>query len=214
MLAYSITLIPLLITVALLRKKDENIFDALGLSQNLLQGLVFGMVCTLPMLIGFYFKFSLNTNVSLNTIIITTISSAFFEEIVYRAFLFGLLYRLTKLGFLPSALFGSLLFAFAHLYQSSDSGQLIGIFAITFIGSLLFGWLYCEWGFNLWTAIFLHTFMNLFWLIFDVDSNSLGGMYANVFRLLTVLLAVVGTVLYKRKKNLQFEITGRKWVIK
>ncbi len=213
-LAYSVTLVPLLITVSLLHKDYKNIFENLGLSNNLIVGLAFGFICTVPMLIGFYLKFSITKNVSLDTIIINTISSAFFEEIIYRAFLFGTIYRLTKSGFLPSVFLGSLLFGLAHLYQSSDSEELAGIFAITFLGSLLFGWLYCEWNFNLWTAIFLHTFMNLFWLIFDVDNNALGGTYANIFRLLTVLIAVFGTIVYKRKMNLPFEIKGRKWLMK
>jgi len=38
-----------------------------------------------------------------------------FEEIIYRAFLFGMLYRFTRLGFLPSVFLGSLLFGVAHL---------------------------------------------------------------------------------------------------
>jgi hypothetical protein len=150
----------------------------------------------------------------MDTIIINTIDAAFFEELIYRAFLFGMLYRFTRLGFLPSIFLGSLLFGAAHLYQSNDLSELIGIFLLTFIGSVLFSWIYSEWKFNLWTAIFLHCLMNLYWLIFDVDSNALGGAYANIFRFSTVFFAIVGTIIYKRKKKVPFEISKKNWWMK
>lgn len=212
--AYSITLLPLLITVGLLHKTYKKIPEKLGLSKSASIGIFFAFLCTLPMLVGYALKFSLNKELSFNTIIINTISSAFFEEIIYRAFLFGQLYRFTRLGFLPSVFFGSLLFGTAHLYQSTDLSELLGIFSITFLGSVLFSWIYAEWKFNLWTAVFLHCLMNLYWLIFDVDVNALGSTYANVFRFSTVFLAIFGTLVYKRKKKISFEIAGRKWWMK
>lgn len=212
--AYTITIIPLLITVRVLHYSYKSIPEKLGISKSLSIGIVFAFLCTLPMLAGYVLRFSLNEKLSLNTIIINTISSAFFEEIIYRAFLFGQLYRFTRLGFLPSVFLGSLLFATAHLYQSTDFGELIGIFLITFLGSVLFSWIYAEWKFNLWTAVFLHCLMNLYWLIFDVDANSLGNLYANIFRFSAVALSIVGTIIYKRRKRLSFEITKRTWWMK
>lgn len=166
------------------------------------------------MLAAYSLKFSLNKELSLQTIIINTISSAFFEEVIFRAFLFGILYRFTRLGFLSSVFLGSLLFGLAHLYQSDDVNELIGIFSITFLGSVLFSWIYAEWNFNLWTVIFLHCLMNLYWLIFDVDTNALGGTYANIFRFLTVFLSIFITIIYKRKKKIPLEITKKTWWIK
>lgn len=210
--AYAITLLPLLITVSILHKNYINIPEKLGLSKSLPTGIIFAFFCTLPMLIAYVPKFSFNVELSLNTIIINTISSAFFEEIIYRAFLFGQLYRYTRLGFVPSVFLGSLLFGIAHLYQSTDLNELVGIFSLTFIGSVLFSWIYAEWKFNLWTAIFLHCLMNLYWLIFDVDTNALGGTYANIFRFTTVFLAIFGTMLYKKKTP--FEIGRKTWWMK
>ena len=161
--AYTVTLIPLLITVAILHKNYRNIPEKLGLSKGLFIGFTFAFFVTLPSLIGYSTKFSLNKELSIDTLIINTIDSAFFEEIIYRAFLFGMLYRFTRLGFLPSVFLGSLLFGVAHLYQSTDFNELIGIFSLTFLGSVLFAWIYSEWKFNLWTAIFLHCLMNLYW---------------------------------------------------
>jgi membrane protease YdiL (CAAX protease family) len=212
--AYAITLIPLIITVGILHKSRKNIFEKLGLSKGILTGITFAFFSTLPMLVGYALKFSLNEKLSINTLIINTITAAFFEEVIYRAFLFGQLYRYTRLGFLPSIFLGSLLFGTAHLYQSTDMMELVGIFAITFVGSVLFAWIYAEWKFNLWTAIFLHCLMNVYWLIFDVDENALGSTYANVFRFGTVFLAIIGTIVYKKKKKIPFEIVRSSWWMK
>ncbi|MCZ8354040.1 MAG: type II CAAX endopeptidase family protein [Cyclobacteriaceae bacterium] len=213
-LTYTITLIPLFATVAILHRNFKNIFEKLGLSGNLFVGFLFAFVVTLPSLIAYGLKFSINFKLSFDTIIINTISSAFFEEIIYRAFLIGQLYRFTRLGFLSSILIGSTLFGLVHLYQSNNTNELIGIFLITFLGSILFFWIYAEWKFNLWTAIFLHCLMNLYWLVFDIDNNALGGTYANIFRFGTVFLAIYGTILYKKKAKIPFEINKKTWWLK
>jgi membrane protease YdiL (CAAX protease family) len=208
-IAYIITLIPLFATVHFLKKDNKTIFELLGLVRSPSIGIGFAFIATLPMLLGYAVKFIINTDLSLNTIIINTISSAFFEEIIYRAFLFGMLYKLTRLGFLPSVFFGSLLFGAAHLYQAENLNQIIEIFAITFLGSLLFSWVYAEWHFNLWTAIFLHSFMNLYWLVFNVDEVAIGGAYANIFRFSTVLIAIILTIIYKKWQERPLEISKR-----
>jgi membrane protease YdiL (CAAX protease family) len=212
--AYSITLIPLLITVAILYKSYKNMLEKLGLSRSVCLGLAFAFISTLPMLVAYAIKFKINTALSFDTIIINTISAAFFEEIIYRAFLFGMLYKCTRLGFIPSVFLASVLFGVAHLYQSTSMNELIGIFLLTFFGSVLFAWIYAEWKFNLWTAILLHFLMNFYWLIFDVDTHALGGIYANVFRFLTILLAILGTVFFKMKKKIPFEIGRKTWWMK
>lgn len=208
-IAYLITLIPLLVTVFFLKKKGETVPEAIGLSSSLTKGFGFAFLCTLPLLIAFPIKFSLNTNLSLNTVIINTISSAFFEEIIYRAFLFGILYRCTRLGFLPSVFLGSLLFGMAHLYQATDLMEILGVFAITFLGSIFFSWIYAEWNFNLWTAIFMHCLMNLYWLIFNIDDSAIGGMYSNIFRFLSLFIAIGITIFHKRRNKVSLEVTKK-----
>jgi membrane protease YdiL (CAAX protease family) len=213
-LTYTITLLPLVATVSILHRTFKNILDKLGLSGNLLVGLLFAFIVTLPSLVAYSLKFTINNKLSFDTIIINTISSAFFEEIIYRAFLIGQLYRFTRLGFLQSILIGSTLFGLVHLYQSNDPNELIGIFLITFLGSVLLFWIYAEWKFNLWTAIFLHCFMNLYWLVFDIDNDALGGTYANIFRFMTVFLAIFVTILYKKRSKIPFEINKNTWWFK
>ena len=56
--------------------------------------------------------------------------------------------------------------------------------------------------------------MNFYWLIFDVDTNAPGGTYADVFRFLTIFLAIFGTIIYKRKKQIPLELKGNRWWMK
>ena len=204
-LAYVLSGIPLYIGVCLLHK-FTGFFDSLGLNRSLIKGIVFPLVCTLPMFIGFAFVFKFNAKVSLNEILIGVVAAAFFEELFFRAFLFGQLYRYSSLGFIPSVILGALLFAVIHLYQSQDFATLTGIFAITFLGAVLFAWVYAEWHFNLWIPVFFHFFMNLAWLLYNVSDNAFGSGYANVFRILTIVLAIGLTILYKKKKGIPLEV--------
>lgn len=179
----------------------NKMMSLLGLKSNLLFGFIFGLMATAPMWIGYGLSFKFNSDLTWTGIFIGSICAAFFEELYYRGFLFGLLYRYTGLGFVPSILLGALVFGSVHIYQSEDVATMIGIFFTTFMGAGLFAWLYVEWKFNLWVPIFLHLFMNLSWDMFDVSGNALGGLNANIFRIATIALVVTGTVIYKLRNG-------------
>ncbi|MEL7270798.1 MAG: CPBP family intramembrane glutamic endopeptidase [Bacteroidota bacterium] len=208
MLAYLITGIPLILgTLSIGRATD--FFQNLGLDQSIIKGFLFALICTLPMYFGFSVMFEFNPNLKLNTILIGVVSAGFFEELYFRGFLFGLPFRKTKLGFILSVLFGALYFGALHLYQSTELNELVGIFLITFLGAILFAWVYVEWNFNLWVPIFLHMLMNLAWELFSVDDTALGGIYSNIFRFLTILLVIVLTLLYKRRKGINLTVNKK-----
>ncbi|WP_353147114.1 CPBP family intramembrane glutamic endopeptidase [Chryseobacterium sp.] len=212
-ITYMITSIPLVITAKVLLPK-EDIVQVFSLNQSLSKGFMVSFSGTLPMLIGYSFFFGLTQQLDFESLFINTISSAFFEEIIFRAFLIGIVYRFTRLGFLTSIVLASLLFAQAHLYQSQNSIELIEIFSVTFLGSVLFAWLYSEWNFNIWAPIFLHFFMNLYWNIFDVSDNAAGNNIANIFRFSSIILTILITVYYKRKYKIPFQITGKSLFMK
>jgi membrane protease YdiL (CAAX protease family) len=100
----------------------------------------------------------------------------------------------------------ALIFASLHLYQSNDPVTMLGIFITTFMGAGLFAWLYSEWDFNLWVPIALHFFMNLSWEMFSVADNALGDLNAGLIRGLTILLAIAGTVIYKKKHGIPLTV--------
>ncbi len=207
-IAYSITGIPLFMGTLLIGG-SANIWCDLGLDRSILKGMLFVIICTLPMYIGFSILFNLNLEINLNTILIGVVSAGFFEELYFRGFLFGLPFRKSNLGFIFAVLFGAVYFGALHLYQSTEMSEIIGIFLITFLGGVLFAWVYAEWNFNIWVPIFLHTFMNLAWELFSVSENALGSIYANVFRFATIVLIIVLTILYKKRKGSKCIITKR-----
>ncbi|UTX47707.1 CPBP family intramembrane glutamic endopeptidase [Chryseobacterium sp. MA9] len=212
-ISYSVTLIPLMITLNILFPK-RNIADLFSLNKPIIKGFTLAFTGTLPMLIGYLIHFKIISKINFEALFINTLSSAFFEEIIFRAFLIGIFYRFTRLGFLSSALFGSLLFAQVHLYQSQDITELMEIFAITFLGSLFFAWVYFESEYNLWTAIFLHFFMNLYWEIFTVSENVSGNFYGNLYKLFSIVAITFIIIYTKRKNKIPFEITWKSLFIK
>jgi len=214
--SYLLTLVvtssPLLLSVFFI-KHYKLVFESVGLNKSIIAAIAFSFICTLPMQYGYAFFFEFNNELTFNKIAKSGIMAAFFEELVFRGILFGLVFRYTRLGFISSVLFGALLFGFAHVYQSQDALTLVGIFLATFLGSILFSWVYVEWNYNLWIPIFIHLFMNLIWMLFNVSDNASGGWAANIFRALTIALVFIITIRFKRKRNQPFVITT-KYLIK
>jgi uncharacterized protein len=181
-----------------LADRKTNLFQSLGLSSGLLTGLWAGLLFTAPMFLGGLLFFHLNTNIDIENLIAGTLVAGFMEELYFRGFLFGILFRKTGMGFIPAVLAGALLFAAGHVYQSRNPAELAGIFAITFSAAVFFAWLYAEWNYRLWVVVWTHTLMNLSWSLFDVDQTALGNITANIFRGLTIATAILFTVFYKR----------------
>ena len=207
-LAYVLVGIPLLIGLLIMHRK-RGVFSSLGINKGFARGMGFSLLCTLPMLLGYAAVFEFNQEITWHKILTGAAAAALFEELYFRGVLFGQIYRFTRVGFIPSIIIGAILFALVHLYQSDDVATLIGIFISTFIGAFLFAWAYVEWGNNLWVPIGLHLFMNLFWMLFSAGDNAFGGPYANIFRGLTIVAIIVGTIFYKRKKGLQMEVNRK-----
>ncbi|PIF01181.1 MAG: CPBP family intramembrane metalloprotease [Maribacter sp.] len=205
-ITYLIIGIPLYIGAYSINPKI-NILRNLGVSHNPTKPFMLALLFALPMFLGGLVFFGFNREVSIPGLIAGTIVIGFVEELFFRGFLFGQLFKYTRLGFIPSIIIGAVIFAMGHLYQSQDVLELIGIFSITFMGAILFAWLYVEWNYNLWLPIFLHSLMNLAWHLFEMDETALGGMLPNVFRGLTIALAIVFTIVYKKRRNKGLMIT-------
>ena len=204
-ITYLLVGIPLFLGTILIHH-GKSFLSSLGLDKSIGKGMLVSLIFTLPMFLGFAIVFEPSTEVSVSKILTGVLAAAFFEELYFRGFLFGQLFRFTKIGFIPSIIIGAIIFASAHLYQSQEFWTLVGVFLITFMGAVLFAWIYVEWNYNLWVPIFLHLFMNLSWMLFSVSDNALGGTYANVFRVVTIALAIIGTLVYKRRNGLPLEI--------
>lgn len=205
-LAYFIVGLPAFVAVFIMHKK--HFFASLGFNQSILKGIVIAFFFTLPMAIGYALFYTFNHGISLGTIVQGAVYAAFFEELYFRAFFFGMLFRYTRFGFIPSLLLGAIVFGLLHLNQSNDPATMFGIFTVTFFGSAWFSWVYAEWKFNIWLPVSLHMLMNLYWMLFNVGDSALGSVLPNVFRVLTIALTIVFTIYYKRRMKLGLTVNG------
>lgn len=172
--------------------------EKLGLLSPFKRAMVFALIASLPMLVDFALTSKINSKISILTIGVGCFLAPLAEEVLFRGFMFRQLYQYARLGFWLSALIPSVLFALGHLYQSNDFGELVGIFLITGLGSLLACWIFLRWLNNLWMVLGLHSLMNLWWEIFAIDDTALGGWIANIARLLTIALAITLTIFKDR----------------
>ena len=176
------------------RVRLRGALSELGLRPGFHRAAVFSFVAALPMLLVFGFFSSLNAKMTVLSVTIGCLLAPFAEEVLFRGYMFGQLYRRARWGFWLSAIVPSALFALGHAYQSSDPLELLGIFAITGTGGVLGCWLYLRWNGNLWFVFCLHALMNLWWEAFGVAETALGGWIANAARLATIALAIILTI--------------------
>jgi uncharacterized protein len=197
---YSWWLIPVLLVSGFLYG-FKNILSSLGINKGFFTGLVFAMITVSPMFISSAIMGQIR-DIKLLNLLHSTVFAGLCEEILFRGFLFGLLFRKTGWGFIPASLSGALIFGLGHIYQGTNTGEIFGIFFITTLGAVWFSWLYAEWRYNLWVPVFLHILMNLSWTLFDVSDNALGDLYTNLFRVITIACTIVITILYNRQRGL------------
>ncbi|MBK9292123.1 MAG: CPBP family intramembrane metalloprotease [Bacteroidetes bacterium] len=166
----------------------------LGLNHNPWKAFGFAAVVVSPMLISSALAGRVPDDLTVIRLIQATLLAGLMEELLFRGFLFGLLFRFCGWGFVPASLAGALVFGLSHLYQGSNLAEASGVFLVTAMGAVWFAWLYIEWDNNLWVPVFLHILMNLSWTLFDMSSNALGSVYPNIFRILTIALSIIITL--------------------
>ena len=199
---YSIMFIAVIILTALVIK-PKDLFSFLGLNCNIAKGFCISLICVLPLYIIFPIFGSFSSDTTFSLILRKSVFPGFMEEFMFRAFMFGLLFRYAKTGFFWAVILPALLFGSLHLYQGHDALSALAAFGVTFIGALYFSWMYVEWNFNLWVPVGLHILMNGAWVIFSMEGTEVaaGGLISNIARVVSILLAVGLTVWYKRKNE-------------
>ncbi len=186
-------------------------WSALGLDRSILTGLGVGLLGTSILLVGFLAtaKFAPPDRL-LYVALRGSVLPGVAEEILFRAFVFGFLFRFARCGFLPAALVGAVVFGAGHLYQGNGLAESAAVFAITALGALWFSWLYVEWGFNIWVPAAFHVLMNLYWELFAISDTALGSVSANVLRLAVIVLSIVLTVIAARRRGGR-TVRGKAW---
>lgn len=180
-----------LLVMSLVGGGVRQIVGDLGVLRNPFPALLFGLVVTAPALVGFALKLPLSASLSITGLLMDSLFYPLVEEIFFRGFLFGQLYKRAGWSFWPAALTPAATFALSHLYQSQDPAEIAGILAITALGSVVFSYIFIQWGGNIWAPFAGHALLNLYWSVFAVDDTALGGTYANALRFAAIALAVV-----------------------
>ena len=103
-----LVLIPVVGTLLVLHK-SKSIITSLGLDSSILKGLAYSFVFTLPLCFGFAIFGKYNSEITLSVIVRQCVLAALFEEIVFRGFMFGQLFRYSKVGFFWAAFFPAIL---------------------------------------------------------------------------------------------------------
>jgi len=116
----------------------RKVWEELGLHGHIGKVVSYAFMCSLPMLLGYAWVGQRVEGVAVPLLALAQFRAAFREEVFYRAFLFGQLFRHGQWGFIPAVGLNALVFAFTHLYQASTPLQGIAIFAVTFIGAVWF----------------------------------------------------------------------------
>jgi len=193
--------VPAAFVIALLHG-TKAVWGELGLRRGFGRGIGYALLFTLPMLVGYALLGEVADVMLPVVVVVNQLRAAFREELFYRAFLFGQLFRRMGWGFIPAVGVNALLFAFGHLHQARTLGEGIGILAVTVIGAVWFAWLFVEWGYTVWMPIGLHLFMNLWWELFRVGGTAFSGRALIEFcRLLTVLASIGGTLRWANRRG-------------
>lgn len=196
-----------LIALLLIHKKTE-IPESLGLSRGVGTGWLMAVCATLPMSAGFAIIGEPNTDITADSFAYSIFVAGFFEELYFRGFAFGQLFRYARWGFIPAVIITALPFGALHMYQGHDPISSFAAMGVTAAGGVFFCWLYVEWNYNLWCSIGMHTLMNMSWVLFNVsDNGATGGLWTNIFRILTIATATLLTVRYKKKYHIPYQVT-------
>lgn len=180
------------------RLRPRAMLEELGLIAPIGKAAAIGVVATCPMWIPSLLMGRFTTDIDWLYLLFGSLIWPLREEILYRGYVFGQLHRRGGWGLWAAAGISALVFGLVHLGNASVrnmelSGQ-IGTVAMLAGLSFLGAWIYVKWDYNLWVMVSLHGFMNLWWSVFDMAENPLGGWGANAMRLGTVALAMVITL--------------------
>jgi membrane protease YdiL (CAAX protease family) len=183
-----------------------------GLAASVGTGVFVGFIATLPMLVPFVFIAKVRADADVLFLVFTATIWPLGEEILFRGYAFRQLHRRAGWNLWVAAAATGLIFGLVHLGQAAVQNQplaeQLGTVAMMSSLSMLSCWVFTRWEDNLWLLVSLHGFMNLWWALFDISENPLGGWFPNLMRLASVLLIIVLTLRHGRAKSLSGAVSG------
>lgn len=186
----------------------------MGFKRPLIKPILIGLAVTVPMLIGIlsYIVFSLRT-VRLEPgwpllIPFLIVGPGFFEEGLFRGYVFNHFYTYSKLGWFKSSLYSGLMFAFSHLLNLLSGLSTVDILiSITFALpiSFLFGFMFLRMGKNIWGCLAAHVAIDTLTSIFVIRGGLVGLQFA-VLMLSLAAVVITGFLLVNHQYPLADEI--------
>ncbi len=201
--AKDLVMMLLVAAILLLVIKPKEIGAFLGLNAHFTKGMLVAVISVSPLYLVFPLIGSINPDLNFALFARQCLLPGFIEELIWRAFMFGLFFRYAKVGFFWAIWIPALLFGIPHMYQGEDLLSSLAAIGVTFLGAVYFSWMYTAWHFNLWAPIGLHMLMNAAWVIFNVTGTEVaaGGLISNIVRLVSIALAILLTLCYHKKRG-------------
>jgi membrane protease YdiL (CAAX protease family) len=184
--------------VALLLMGERAIARALRIDRRVAKAFLFAAAAAWPMYAGFALTRSSHV-ANWIAVVYLAFWSPFAEEIVMRGFAFATLRRIGW-PMWPAALLVALVAGLTHIEKGQTRGEILGIFGLLAVGGCTFCWLFERWQ-SLWFPFAVHAAMNFSWEIFNVGRTALGGWYAFTLQNATVLLAILITLRFTKKRE-------------
>lgn len=170
----------------------------LGLRGSIMTGIVVGFLATTPMLILPLLGGHIAENLSGVELLFYCGVWPMGEEILFRGYTFRQLHRRAGWNLWLAAVVTGIVFGACHLLnatvQQLPLGAQFGTIALISVGGILYAWVFARWDDNLWVPFAVHALMNLWWNVFELADNPLGGWNTNLMRVLTVVLLIVLTI--------------------
>ena len=136
-------------------------------------------------------------------VLMSAVASPMSEELLFRGYLFGQLYRRAGWPFWAAALANAVPFVAGHFYQLSGKGwefvvSVAEVLLLVGVSALFAAWVYVRWEYNLWVLIFIHALLNFYSTTFAINETSGFSWVDNVAWLMTLILVVLGTIYRNR----------------
>lgn len=167
----------------LARRHDIPLATLLGFGPGVVRGLGFGLVATVPMIVAL--AFGPSPGFDLDLMFGSGMLGPVAEELLFRGFLFGVLWRAARWPAPAAIIVSSLVFGFAHQTNVLPMAA----------GGAVLAWIAYRWN-SLWPAIGLHAGMNLCWDLLRIEHArpSLGLDFMSAAQTLSVVAAILVTI--------------------
>jgi membrane protease YdiL (CAAX protease family) len=176
----------------------------LGLAVHPWRALAFSLVCSVPLLVA---GLTGNTRAwNPQGLLFAAGIWPLAEELLFRGYAFGQLCRRGRWNVWAAAVVTGVLFGAVHLLNKEVQvheipGQLLSV-SIIAAGGIAYAWLFYRWRFNLWIAVGVHGFMNLWYAAFDMAETPIGSTGLIIARIAVVAAAITATeVLVRQRKR-------------